>query len=75
MFYLVDTNLVEKVPSPGDEALRTNVLASVSMQVPASGFLHAAHLDNKAGRNGYYRIPETVVDVARRNHQTERHGR
>src|ERR1700733_12323012 len=55
--------------------LYANVLASLRIQVPAPGFLHAAHSDTKAEGNDYYRIPETVVDVARRNHQTERHGR
>src|ERR1035438_6927984 len=51
-----------------------NVLASVRMQVPAPIFLHEAHSDDKAKRNDGYRKPETVVDVAGRNHKTKRHG-
>src|SRR5580658_5481775 len=54
--------------------LYANVLASISMKIPAPGFLHAAHSNENAERNDYYWIPETVIDVARRNHQTKCHG-
>jgi hypothetical protein len=54
--------------------LYADVLVSVGVQVSAPGFLQVAHSNEKAERNDDYWIPETVVDVARRNHQTKCHG-
>src|SRR5271166_6467375 len=55
--------------------LYTNVPASIGMQVSAPVFLHEAHSDHKAEPSNEHRKPETVVNVPRSHHKTERHGR
>jgi hypothetical protein len=54
--------------------LPEQVLASISLQVPALGFAQAANADDKAEGSDEDRKAKTVINVASGNHKTEGNG-